>query len=253
MNPPSGPPTRHGIPVEAVAVACAAAASAALVLGPAVALLFAAVGADGSAGAARHLSVAIAVVAGLHAVIMVRSGRRWALGVAAAAGLAAGVGMALLSPARHPSLPALCVVVMAEAWTAGWVAERLRAPLSGALRRRPLASAAWAALGLLLVVQSARLSTFMADPTFDFWVTSRDPVWAQHMCMPAYVEGADLLRQGAPNIYDSAYYPAVRRSAKPSLTVRHMEAWTAGPRLDDRFRAGDHRLRARGVWRRSLP
>ncbi len=229
MLPSSERVTGRGLPIEAAGVALVATASAAVALAPGAMVLLSVVGAAAPAASASPLVFAVIAVAAVHALALVALGRRWAFRVGIAAGLVAAFGTAFVEPARRPSWPALVLVAVLETWAAGALAERLRAPLSGVLRRRRVASTVWAALGLLLVVQSARLSIFMADPSFDFWLTTRDPVWAKHMCMPAYIEGADLLRQGAPNIYDARYYLVMDRSAKPGLTVRNMDAWAGDP------------------------
>lgn len=97
-------------------------------------------------------------------------------------------------------------------------------------RRRPLVSAAWLAVFVLLVVQNVRLGRFMADPSADWWLTTKDDVWAKHACTPAYIEEADLHRQGVSNVYDGQYYAQFNRAAEPPLTVTHLDAW-AGDRF----------------------
>jgi alpha-1,2-mannosyltransferase len=110
-----------------------------------------------------------------------------------------------------------------------YVAIRLSGRLSGMLARRRTASLLWGLLGLLVLVQGARLGTYMADPSFDWWVTTRNEFWAKHMCMAAYIEAADLERQGAANVYDANHYKALVRTANPKLTVANLEAWAGDP------------------------
>ncbi|MGE5361856.1 MAG: glycosyltransferase family 87 protein [Bacteroidales bacterium] len=109
------------------------------------------------------------------------------------------------------------------------VAARLSTAFKGKTRIGTTALVAWVALALVMLVQVARLTTYMADPTVDWWLTTRDELWARHMCMPAYVEAADLQRRNVPNVYDAAHYPALVRDAKPSLTVDHIEMFVGDP------------------------
>ncbi len=142
-------------------------------------------------------------------------------------------GAAALLATIHPDAPASAVALLVVGWlhvaagtaAATWLEPRVR----GVLQRRRAVSLGWAALGLVLVVQSARLGTFMADASVDWWLTTRDPLWAGHMCMPAYIEAADLQRQGVENVYDARFYSVFTRDAKPPLTVRNMDAWAGDP------------------------
>ena len=89
------------------------------------------------------------------------------------------------------------------------IARRLPSRLDGAFRRRPLAAGLASLLTLVAVLQVARLSCFMADPALR-WGSAFPPVefGVRHMCMAAYVQAADLTRQGAPNVYAEEHYPA---------------------------------------------
>jgi hypothetical protein len=102
------------------------------------------------------------------------------------------------------------------------VARRLPAGLDGAVRRRPAVAAVWAILALVTVVQTARLSTYMADPTYDWWLTTRQEFWSRHMCMQAYFYGADLNRQGDENIYHADHYPGLNPDADDRSTVANL-------------------------------
>ena len=101
--------------------------------------------------------------------------------------------------------------------------------LAVVVRRRPLLSAAWAVVVVLLVVQNVRLGRFMIDPDADWWLTTRDDLWAKHACLPAYIEAADLHRQGVTNVYDARFYAVLDRTAKPPLTVAHLDTWVGDP------------------------
>lgn len=220
---------RHGLPVEPSFVAFVATASVAVALVHGIALALRALVADTGPAAALSLTAAVIVIAAAHVVSLVSRGQSLARWVGVGTGLAASAALVARYPAAYASAAALSVVAVAQTWAAGRLAERLTIPLSGVLARRPRVSVLWAALGLLLLVQSARLSTFMADPSFDFWVTTRDPLWAQHMCLPSFIEAADLQRQGVGNVYDARFYAVLDRSAKPALTVRNMDGWLGDP------------------------
>lgn len=101
--------------------------------------------------------------------------------------------------------------------------------LAAVVRRRPLLSAAWTVVVVLLVVQNVRLGRFMIDPNADWWLTTRDDLWAKHACLPAYIEAADLHRQGVTNVYDARFYAVLDRTAKPPLTVAHLDTWVGDP------------------------
>jgi len=102
-------------------------------------------------------------------------------------------------------------------------------PLVAAVRRRPVLTTLWVVVCLLLVVQNIRLGRFMLDPSADWWLTTRNELWAKHACLPAYIEAADLHRQGVTNIYDARYYAVLDRAAKPPLTVAHLAEWAGDP------------------------
>jgi hypothetical protein len=63
-------------------------------------------------------------------------------------------------------------------------------------------------LTLAAVVQIARLSCFMADPSLP-WCSTFPPndFSVRHMCVAAYVHAADLSRRGVPNVYAEEHYP----------------------------------------------
>jgi alpha-1,2-mannosyltransferase len=66
----------------------------------------------------------------------------------------------------------------------------------------------WILLSLLALIQIGRLSVFMFDPSRTWGSTVPDQQAANHMCMAAYVQAADLARRGEKNIYDQRFYPA---------------------------------------------
>ncbi len=116
----------------------------------------------------------------------------------------------------------LAVAVPACAWLARRLATRLPRTVDTWPRRYRLASAAWLALALVTVVQVGRLSSFMANPELDWFLTTTNPFWAKHECLPAYFQGAELASDGDPNIYHAAHYPALNPAATPETHVEGM-------------------------------
>lgn len=104
------------------------------------------------------------------------------------------------------------------------LARRLPASIDAALRRRRVAAIAWALLGLATVVQTARLSTYMADPTSNWVLTTTNEFWSRHMCMQAYFYAADLNRRGEPNVYAAEHYPGLDPDAETHTAVAHLQA-----------------------------
>ncbi len=101
------------------------------------------------------------------------------------------------------------------------LAALLPAVLDGAARRRPLAAGV---IGLLLftsLVQTARVSAFMADPALTRDASDRGAV---HLCMAAYVRAGELARAGAENIYLQSQYSAgdEEGAQKPESSVAHL-------------------------------
>jgi hypothetical protein len=71
--------------------------------------------------------------------------------------------------------------------------------MDGVARPRPRLAFLWCIVAGLAMVQSARLATHMSDPSFGWWITVEDPFWSGHMCLTAYVYGAELNRSGIEN------------------------------------------------------
>jgi hypothetical protein len=214
--------------IEPAAIALVATCSAGMSIVHAVAILAGADLAVPGLGAAATLTLTLAAVAIAFAVsqVVFASGR---------ALTSAGMGLTIAGTAfvlaRHGAAAAAALAVVGTAQTvcARLLGRRLEWYVSGMLRRRPVASIAWAATGVLLLVQVGRLSTFMADPSSDWWLTTRNELWARHMCMPAYIQAADLQRRGVENVYAEEYYPALVRTANPQTTVRGMVPFIGDP------------------------
>jgi hypothetical protein len=179
---------------------------------------------------AAEMSCLMMFIAGLFSGAQVLVGSKSVLRWIALSLSTAGGAFLLLFHGNVPVAGAtLFFCALAETHATLLVAEHLPASLDGVLRARPISSVLWGIVGLVLLVQTARLGAFMADDTVDYWLTTRQPLWAKHMCLPGYLEPVDLHRQGVRNIYDAQYYSALVRSASPRLTIRNMDAYIGDP------------------------
>jgi hypothetical protein len=188
---------------ERVGVACTATLVPSLLLVHGLAALLHTE--PGISPAAVAVSFAVIAVGLVHAVVQWRFPRvpAWAwvvTPIAAALLLAAITG----SVAGAFSVAACCAM---QGWTQSRVALALPPTIDGQIGTRPLRAVAWSLLALLAVVQTARLASHQADPEVAWWVTTKNPEWAGHLCMSAYVYAADLHDQGETNIYDESHSP----------------------------------------------
>ncbi|MCP5105207.1 MAG: DUF2029 domain-containing protein [bacterium] len=104
-----------------------------------------------------------------------------------------------------------------------FVVSRLTSRLDGVAVKFPVRSALWVLLALLMITQTARLSSWLVDPVEDWSISTNDPFFAKHMCMTAYVYAADLSRQGIDNVYDVKHYPGLNPDAKVHTTIRNFQ------------------------------
>jgi hypothetical protein len=119
------------------------------------------------------------------------------------------------------SVAACCTM---QGWAQSRVARALPATIDGLISRHPWRVVGWSLLALLSVLQTARLSSHLADPEVGWWVTSRNPGWSRHQCLSPYVYAADLHNQGEANIFaDSHYSPADDPGAGPQPTVENLK------------------------------
>jgi hypothetical protein len=133
------------------------------------------------------------------------------LGLVAWPGLSAVVGGAALP------------VATLLAGVAAWFSIRLLGQsIDGLMRRRPVLAVAWTVLAVVTVVQTARLSAHMADPSREWWHTTKQEFWSKHMCMAAYFYAADLNRQGEANVYDPDHYPVLNPEAENHATLANL-------------------------------
>lgn len=118
------------------------------------------------------------------------------------------------------ALPLVCPFAAAVAHS---IARRLPEWLDGTASRFPIRSVLWVLLALLMIVQTARLSSWVIDPAREWQVTTDHPFFAQHMCMGAYIYAADLNRQGVDNVYDQSHYPGLNPNADVHTTIKNFQ------------------------------
>ena len=121
----------------------------------------------------------------------------------------------ILAPA---ATGALVVILLLLGISQPQVLHRLPREFDEALARRRLLACLWLLIALLAVLQSVRLSTFMADHDAA-WGSAVPPVefLVNHQCLSAYLYAAELDRSGEANIYDPEHYPF--SSSVEDLTV----------------------------------
>ena len=154
--------------LERISVACVATASLAMIIAHGVSALAAGVVAPAESSTALPLTLTIAALVLACAVswgVLSRSSQSTAAGIglsgcaaAALAGTQGGFG---------PDAIAILLVGSSASHAGRRLAERLPDWLDGCLRRRPGVCVLWGVLGLATIVQTARLSTYMSDPSFN--------------------------------------------------------------------------------------
>lgn len=136
--------------------------------------------------------------------------------------LAAWVVCALLLPGAAALGVVLLPIALASARLSHAIASRLPASVDTLPRTRCVQAGLWVLIALVAVVQLARLSTWISDPSSDWFLTTEHPFWAKHECLSAYVYGGELALRGEENIYASEHYPGLDPDAKPKTEVAHM-------------------------------
>lgn len=165
--------------------------------------------------AAWSLTVLAAGASALAAVWMPRAGLL-AGTVAAVWGAAA---LAATVPGAWAGALAIVLVVPATVALARALAARIPDGIDQVVSTRPVLAGLWAVLALLGTLQTARLSTTITDPSVPFILTTTNPFWAGHQCLPAYLYPAELVARGEENVYASHHYPALDASATPTSAL----------------------------------
>ena len=155
------------------------------------------------------------------AAAAVASSRRAGI-VAAAGGAIAAAAIGLAHPAAV--VPALALVPSGAVFAVAgaWLARRLPQELDTQSSAHPRWTTAWVLLALLAVVQVGRLSTYMTNSESDWFLSTREPFYAKHECLNAYIYGAELDRRGESNVYHANHYPGLNRGAEPVTELTGM-------------------------------
>jgi alpha-1,2-mannosyltransferase len=131
------------------------------------------------------------------------------------AGIIALAVLAVTGASHWVTGVSLVVVGASSGGLASIAAKHLPKDLDAVLRRHRRAAAAWLILVGLAVVQLGRLGSFVIDSKVDWYVGTRHPFWYKHMCLPAYIYGAELSERHDPNIYASEHYIGLTPTATP--------------------------------------
>jgi hypothetical protein len=180
---------------------------------------------EGAARPALAWTIAAALVGA--GAAFAPSGRR-GLAVGACAGLAGAVALGAWTAGGW--IPGLALVPLGALLAAG--AERLERRLPDGLddrvaRRRWLA-VAWALFAVASLVSTARLAAFAGDSSRGFVVGTDNPFWYGHLCLPAYLHGAELALAREENLYAASHWPSLDPQAAP-------ESRFAGMKIEDPY------------------
>lgn len=106
-----------------------------------------------------------------------------------------------------PGLLSLVVVAAATAWLMPILYPQLPPEWDGLAQRHQFLTLLYAAAALVAVTSTARLSTFMGDPTrVDLSTVPGNQFVEPHSCLTAYVHAAALVQQGVDNLYDDRWW-----------------------------------------------
>jgi hypothetical protein len=165
-----------------------------------------------SPSAVMLTAAAIGVVTGAMAV-------RLSLLLTLAGGVlvAAGAGTGLASAGAIPwsvgaSLTVTALMSGAIAHVAG---ARASHPIVQRIARHRMAARFSMVLVVLALIQLIRLGAFVCDQETDWFAGTRHAFWYKHMCLPAYIYGAELNERDDPNIYLADHYIGLKADAKP--------------------------------------
>lgn len=168
--------------------------------------------------AATALSLAALALGALAAWVWPR---RFAGGILAAVGSLLAALIEALRPGAGLAGLALVLAGPLLVIAARWLAPRLPA-VEAPLHAHRLGNAAWILLGCIAVLQLARLTTFMTDPSVHFCQGTHHPFYFQHQCLPAYLYGAELNQRGEGNLYRDEHYPGLNPHCEPATKVAGM-------------------------------
>jgi hypothetical protein len=138
------------------------------------------------------------------------------------AGAACAVGVIIMAPGAWAASLALPISGALLLAVARKLYDALPVELDLIAGRRRLLSVVWLLVALASVAQMGRLATWTTDPSYDFVVATRNPFWYRHLCLPAYLYGAELADRGEVNLYDARHYPGTHPDAAPDTKISGM-------------------------------
>jgi len=164
-----------------------------------------------------------AVVVGIAAAVGTRRSGLSALVLSAATALVAIAALGSTGPGGW--LPGLALLPLAAGlpFAARAVERRLPAELDGFVLRRRTLAALWAVVAVLSVAQTSRLAAFAGDSSRGLAIGTENPFWYGHLCLPAYLHGAELALAGESNLYAARHWPALDPQAEPSTRFAGMK------------------------------
>ena len=106
-----------------------------------------------------------------------------------------------------PILAAMSLAVLSAIAGVLLLTKRLPFELNGIRKRKPWLSTLWLLIALISLLQIARLSIFMIDPTQTQHSLFPGDQWmVEHCCLTAYSESARFVGEGEKNIYKPELY-----------------------------------------------
>jgi len=141
-------------------------------------------------------------------------------------GLAVLVGLKALG---IPILAAVPIALLSAIAGVMLLTKRLPVELIGIRKRKPLLSFLWLLIALISLVQIARLSVFMIDPTQTQYSLFPGDQWmVKHCCLTAYSESAKFVGEGEKNIYKPELYRGAEFLVNKEFR-RKLDSFTVDP------------------------
>jgi hypothetical protein len=137
-----------------------------------------------------------------------------------AGAVSAGISMAI--PGAFVSLASLLIVGPLVTWLGRHLAQRFPTKPVELFRSRRWIKVAWGLAAIVTIVQFGRLANHVTDPSQPFVLSTSDPFWAEHECLPAYVHAGELAARGEENVWDVAHYPGINPDAEPDTRLHEM-------------------------------
>ncbi|PRQ09116.1 glycosyltransferase family 87 protein [Enhygromyxa salina] len=166
----------------------------------------------GSSGEAGWITIAALVVAAAAVVgRWIGPARAWlGWGIPGAAAILAAPVVGQTGPGVVAAGVALLAVAGSTCAALPIMIERTPRQLDGLAGRKRWATGLVVVLGLLAIVQTARVSTFIGDPErADSSALPFLDRYNYHACMTAYVQAAKLADARVDNLYDADWWPSV--------------------------------------------